>query len=106
MLYGAHGNGLGLVNETDAWLTGRPYGLPGTTALELHERDGRWSAGLVGADLGQQEAALVEVMRQQLEVGKGQEAALRRIAFWTAAIGSLALTAAAVSVIVGIARKA
>lgn len=46
--------GLGLINETDWWRTGNPYGLPGTAALRLTKRpDGRWQAGLVGAGLGQ-----------------------------------------------------
>lgn len=41
-------SGLGLINETDAWLTGRPYGLPGTTALTY--QNGR--ASLDGPDMG------------------------------------------------------
>jgi hypothetical protein len=41
--------GLGLINETDAWLTGRPYGLPGTVALRIGD-NGR--STLIGAELG------------------------------------------------------
>jgi len=41
--------GLGLIDETDAWLTGRPYGLPGTVGIRIGD-DGR--STLIGAELG------------------------------------------------------
>jgi hypothetical protein len=31
-------NMLGIINETDAWMTGRPYGLPGTATVRLTRR--------------------------------------------------------------------
>lgn len=37
--------GLGLINESDAWLTGRPYGLPGSATVRYS--DGR--ASMLGA---------------------------------------------------------
>jgi hypothetical protein len=43
------GGGLGLINPGDWWMTGRPYGLPGTTVVRIHP-DGRTS--LEGAGLG------------------------------------------------------
>jgi hypothetical protein len=46
-----------LINETDWWRTGNPYGLPGTASLRLTQRkDGSWHAGLVGAELGDEAA--------------------------------------------------
>ena len=46
------GGGLGLINATDWWRTGRPAGLPGTTTLRLMRDGDKWNTGLVGAGLG------------------------------------------------------
>lgn len=47
-------SGLGIINETDAWMTGRPYGLPGTATVMLTKRANgvNYASTLVGADLG------------------------------------------------------
>lgn len=42
--------GLGVINETDRWRTGDPYGLPGTSVVRLNQRGS--SDGLVGSGLG------------------------------------------------------
>lgn len=68
-------DGLGLIHEGDAWRTGRPYGLPGTTALRLTQRDGRWSAGLVGADSGSLGIYVNEAQRSLTDVPSDFEAA-------------------------------
>lgn len=101
-----NGGGLGLINETDAWMTGRPYGLPGTTALRLYEDDaGKWSAGLIGADLGddlgQDVGELTEIMRQFLAVQKEQQKSVHRIAFWTAMMGGITLGTIIIGVVAG-----
>ena len=47
-------SGLGIINETDAWMTGRPYGLPGTATVMLTKRANgvNYASTLVGANLG------------------------------------------------------
>lgn len=53
-------NGLGIINESDAWMTGRPYGLPGTATIRLdqqhggyHNPDGyHYNAAMVGGGFG------------------------------------------------------
>jgi hypothetical protein len=47
---GLRGAGLGVIDETDRWRTGDPYGLPGTTVVKLTPSGG--AAGLLGAGLG------------------------------------------------------
>jgi hypothetical protein len=101
--------GLGLINESDAWLTGRPYGLPGTTALRINKQDdGHYRTDLIGADmmglndLGQDVSGLTEIMRQFLEVQKAQQKAISRIAFWTALGGGIAAGTLVVAVVAGV----
>lgn len=102
-LRSANAAGLGIINESDAWLTGRPYGLPGTTAITLHQRPGgyhspqghHYTASLRGAGFGDTDATLMQLVEQQ----RAQAAQLKRIAFWQAlgtglSIGAVALSAA------------
>jgi len=102
------GNGLGLINETDAWLTGRPYGLPGTTAIRFNkEADGQYRSTLIGADDGSmmgldQDGALTAVMLQLIEVQKAQQKAVSRIAFWAALTGGITVGTVVVAVIAGV----
>jgi hypothetical protein len=52
-IYPSLGNaGLGLITESDAWLTGRPYGLPGTATVQIAQNaDGSYSSRMLG-DVG------------------------------------------------------
>jgi hypothetical protein len=84
--------GLGVINQTDAWLTGRPYGLPGTTALRMWpDATGKYHSELVGSGLGAGEADTTELLRQLIDVQHKQEHALNRTAFWTATVGAVIL---------------
>ncbi len=102
-LRSANAAGLGIINESDAWLTGRPYGLPGTTAITLHQRPGgyhspqghHYTASLRGAGFGDTDVQLQALVEQQ----RVQAEQLKRIAFWQAlgtglSIGAVALSAA------------
>lgn len=99
--------GFGIVNESDAWLTGRPYGLPGTTAITLHQRPGgyhspqghHYEASLRGHGFGDADATLQLILAQQ----QAQAASLKRIAFWQALGGGLAIGAVALSAALGVA---
>lgn len=52
--------GLGIINESDAWMTGRPYGLPGTATIRLDQQHGgyhdpngyHYNAAMVGGGFG------------------------------------------------------
>jgi len=98
--------GLGIINEGDAWLTGRPYGLPGTTAITLHQRPGgyhspqghHYTASLRGAGLGDTDATLLLLVEQQ----RAQAEQLKRIAFWQSLSGGLAIGAVAISATLGV----
>jgi hypothetical protein len=96
--------GFGLINESDAWMTGRPYGLPGTATIRLQQVQGgyhnpqghHYQASMLGdADTALQLQSLVE---QQ----KAQAAQLKRIAFWQAVGGGIAIGATALTVTLGI----
>lgn len=101
-LRSANAAGLGIINESDAWLTGRPYGLPGTTAIMLHQRPGgyhspqghHYTASLRGAGLGDTDVQLQALVEQQ----RAQAEQLKRIAFWQAIGGGFAIAATALSV--------
>jgi hypothetical protein len=98
--------GLGIVNESDAWLTGRPYGLPGTATVRLTQHPGgyhspegtHYDASMVGGGFGDADATLQLILAQQ----QTQSAALKRMAFWQTAMGALTVTAIVASVGVGI----
>jgi len=93
------GGGLGLIDPNDAWWTGRQYGLPVTTALNIQRQaDGSYDGQLIGANLGADDA-LVEVLREQ-------QKSLSRIAFWTAVLGGITAGIVGVAVIGGIATAA
>lgn len=100
--------GLGIINESDAWLTGRPYGLPGTTAITLHQRPGgyhspqghHYEASLRGAGFGDADATLQLILAQQ----QAQAVSLKRIAFWQALGGSLAVAGLVAGAIFGVAN--
>jgi hypothetical protein len=100
--------GLGIVNESDAWLTGRPYGLPGTATVRLTQQPGgyqnpegyHYDASMVGGGFGDADATLQLILAQQ----QAQAASLKRVAFWQMAMGALTITAVAASVAVGVAR--
>jgi len=101
--------GLGIVNESDAWLTGRPYGLPGTTAITLTQRPGgyrspqgfHYDASLRGAGFGDTDSIALQ-LQSLVEQQKAQEASLKRIAFWQSLSGGLAIGAVALSATFGV----
>jgi len=101
--------GLGIINEGDAWLTGRPYGLPGTTAITLTQRPGgyhspqgfHYNASLRGAGFGDTDSIALQ-LAALVEQQKAQEASLKRIAFWQALSGGLAVGAVALSATFGV----
>lgn len=44
------GQGLGLITETDAWMTGRTAGLPGTATMQyVQQPDGSYASRMLGA---------------------------------------------------------
>lgn len=72
--------GLGIINETDAWLTGRPYGLPGTAAIKI-DHNARNGAEMLGeAPTSSDISMLLAAQYQQAE-------ALKRLAFWQNVFG-------------------
>lgn len=93
--------GLGIINEGDAWLTGRPYGLPGTTAIRLTQVPGGYHSPqghhYQASMLGDADATLQLILAQQ----QAQAASLKRIAFWQALGGGLAIGAVALSATFG-----
>jgi len=99
--------GLGIINESDAWLTGRPYGLPGTTAIRLTQVPGgyrnpqgyHYNASMLGdADTANVALQLQSLVEQQ----KAQAHQLKRIAFWQALGTGLAVGAVALSATLGV----
>lgn len=80
--------GLGLINETDAWLTGRPYGLPGTAAIRIDHQAPYGAEMLGGATFGEMTAADMAAL---LKAQEAQAAALKRIAYWQAFFGVTAV---------------
>lgn len=78
----ASSSGLGIINETDAWLTGRPYGLPGTAAIKIdhNARNGAEMLGEAAAPTSNDIALLLAAQYQQAE-------ALKRLAFWQNVFG-------------------
>lgn len=98
--------GLGIVNESDAWLTGRPYGLPGTSTIRLQQQPGgyhspngyHYDASMVGGGFGDADATLQLILKQQ----EAHTAALQRIAFWQALTGAIVVASIAASAAYGI----
>ena len=98
--------GLGIVNESDAWLTGRPYGLPGTSTIRLQQRPGgyhspngfHYNASMVGGGFGDADATLQLILAQQ----QAQSTSLKRIAFWQAMTGALVIASVIASAAYGI----
>lgn len=112
--------GLGIINESDAWLTGRPYGLPGTAAIRLNQVPGGYSSpngyhynasmlggnscGFGDADTVAQTAVLQQIADSQ----RAQQKAMERTAFWQALLGGItvgALVIGAVGTIIHISRR-
>lgn len=100
--------GLGVVNESDAWLTGRPYGLPGTSAIRLTQQHGgynnpqgyHYNASMIGGGFGDADTANAVLQLQQIQLQQqAQAAALKRIAFWQTAMGVVTVTAITAGVI-------
>lgn len=86
---GGSNAGLGIINETDAWLTGRPYGLPGTAVVQV-DSQARYGAEMLGdANLGEMSASDLAAL---LKAQETQAAALKRIAYWQAFFGVVAVT--------------
>ena len=84
---GSHA-GLGLINETDAWLTGRPYGLPGTAAIRIDHQAPYGAEMLGGPSFGEVAASdMVALLKAQ----EAQAAALKRIAYWQTVFGVTAV---------------
>ena len=105
--------GLGIVNESDAWLTGRPYGLPGTATVRLSQRQGgyhdpngyHYNASMVGGGFGDADTQALTVQVQQLAaVQQAQADSLKRIAFWQAVVGGLTIASVVGAVAVGVAK--
>lgn len=104
--------GLGVVNESDAWLTGRPYGLPGTATVRLMQRQGgyhdpngyHYNAAMVGGGFGDADTQALTAQVQQLVVAQqSQDQSLKRIAFWQAMVGGLVVGSVAIGTILGVA---
>lgn len=93
-------NGLGVINETDAWLTGRPYGLPGTATIKLTPR-APYGAKMVGGGFGDVDLQLQQLTQVQVQ----QEAALKRIAFWQMIAGSVTIAALATGVVLAVMNR-
>lgn len=103
--------GLGIINESDAWLTGRPYGLPGTATIRLTQAPGgyhspqgyHYDASMVGGGFGDADTASIALQMQQLvELQKAQEASIKRIAFWQALTSGIFVGAVALGAVAGI----
>ena len=104
-------NGLGIVNESDAWLTGRPYGLPGTATVRLIQRPGgyhspngyHYDAAMVGGGFGDADTQAINATMQQLvEQQKTHTESLKRIAFWQAMTGGIVVGSLAIGAVLGI----
>lgn len=104
-------SGLGIINESDAWMTGRPYGLPGTATVRLSQRPGgyhdpngyHYNASMVGGGFGDADTQALTLQVQQLvAIQQAQEASLKRIAFWQALGGGLMLGSLGLAVGLGI----
>lgn len=104
-------SGLGIVNESDAWMTGRPYGLPGTATVRLNQVPGgyhdpngyHYNASMVGGGFGDADTQALTLQVQQLVAAQqAQEASLKRIAFWQMVGGGLTLGAVALGIGLGI----
>jgi len=100
--------GFGIVNESDAWLTGRPYGLPGTAAIRLRQRPGGYHSPQGHhydvSMLGDADSANIALQLQSLVASQqAQQKSIDRIAFWQALSGGIAVTAMVVGVVAGVA---
>ena len=118
-------HGFGLINESDAWLTGRPYGLPGTAAITYQQGpDGRYTAELRDASDGDpntdnyapidpsysttspiqdddSSAALWIIAGAQRSAQKS----LHKMAFWTSLLGGLTVGTIAAAIVTGVVAR-
>lgn len=118
-------SGLGIINETDAWLTGRPYGLPGTASIKLTRRANgvNYASQMLGNDQGDpvivgnevrypypyivggglgEDASLTVTALQQIATAQAdQRASLKRIAFWQTLLGATTMAVFVGTVIIG-----
>jgi hypothetical protein len=93
-------SGLGIISEGDRWRTGEPYGLPGTATIRLRKRpDGSYDSSLMGAHLGDVDAATATVLTQLVKVQEEQAKAVKRIAFWTSLSGGIGVVAIGLGVL-------
>jgi hypothetical protein len=96
--------GFGIVNESDAWLTGRPYGLPGTATIQLMQRPGGYKSPngthYDARMFGDADATLQLILAQQ----QAQAAHLKRIAFWQAFAGGVTIAGVAAGIAIGLMR--
>ncbi len=98
--------GLGIINEGDAWLTGRPYGLPGTAVVRLMNPSpsAPYGAQMVGGGFGDADTANIALQLQTISVAQqAAQKALERVAFWQTVAGVttvvLGVAAVAMSVV-------
>lgn len=97
---------LGIINEGDAWMTGRPYGLPGTAAIRLQQVPGgyhspqgyHYNASMLGED-----PSVALQLQSLVEQQRAQAVQLKRIAFWQALGTGLGIGAVVLSAGLGIA---
>jgi hypothetical protein len=104
-----HNSGLGLIHEGDAWMTGRPYGLPGTATVRLTQgANGKYSATLRGPDGCTATPSDDDATAALWMLAGSQRAAqksLHRIAFWTSLLGGLTVGTVAAAIVAGVASR-
>ena len=97
--------GLGVVNESDAWLTGRPYGLPGTAAVRFMANGrGGYTSNMLG-DAGNDGSDTASALWLIAGSQHAAQKSLKKIAFWTALMGGVALGTVTAAIIAGVASK-
>jgi hypothetical protein len=103
--------GLGIINEGDAWLTGRPYGLPGTATVRLSQQPGgydnsqgyHYDASMVGGGFGDADTQNIALQVQKVAEAQALQAkAMERQAFWSAIQGGIFLGTFVLGAAVGI----
>jgi hypothetical protein len=104
------GSGLGLIHEGDAWMTGRPYGLPGTATVRLTQgANGKYNATLRGPDGSNGAMPSDDDATAALWMLAGSQRAaqksLHRIAFWTSLLGGLTVGTVAAAIVAGVANR-
>lgn len=114
-------NGLGVVNESDAWLTGRPYGLPGTASVKFVNGPNGVASMMVGGGFGHAPAqhsqpyivgggafgdatgTASEIALQQIATAQQQQQdSMSRMAFWASIAGATAVAASVTTILVAI----